>query len=98
MRSALALKGHDVDNTGDGVRAIKRAFRTARNLDALDAIGWERSEIKAAAKLVQLHAIDHHQIVIGLPTANVDTGHPSVAAGLAHLDAGDSAQNIQHIL
>ena len=97
MRSALALGRHDVDDAGDGVWAIERAFRAAGYLNAFHAIGREWGEIKRAAKFVQLNAVNHHQIVIGLTTADVDTCHTSVAARLAHLDAGNSAQNIQHI-
>ena len=57
MRRALTLGRDNIDNTGYGVGAVERAFRSARYFDPLHSVGRQRGEIKGATKLIQFDAV-----------------------------------------
>ena len=79
------LAGHDIDDAADGVAAVKRALRAAQDLDPLD-IGRHQVrevEFRPAARVVDLHAVDQHQGLVGFGATHADLGqgYRSVPSG-----------------
>ena len=69
--------GDDVDDTGEGVRAIERRARPAHHLDPFDLIdvdGERLPEGRAQDIIVDRAAIDEHEELVG--EAAVEAAHP----------------------
>ena len=96
VRPSAPLPADHVDDAGESVRAIESALRAACQFHALGGAGGQGGEIEVATELVDLHAVNHHQVVVGVPTANEHTGHAPVPTGLVDLDAGEASQHFIH--
>ena len=68
-RGALALLGEDLDHGADGVGAVEGAAGPLYDLDAVDIIDREVSEVEVAARAVDANAVDEHQRMVVAPPA-----------------------------
>src|SRR6185369_8738038 len=98
MRGAFTAFADDVNQTGDGVRAVQGALRATRDLYVVDAIRTEGSKVEVTSELVNLHSVDHYQVVIGISSPDKNARDTPVATRLANLDAGKFAQGLIYIL
>src|SRR5262249_2979747 len=68
---AAALAGDDVDDAAHGIGAVEAAHGAADDLDALDVLGRQVGEVELAVRqVVGLDAVDQHQRVVALRTAD----------------------------
>ncbi len=98
MRRAFAPLTDDVDHTGDRVGAVQRALRATRDLHVVHAINTQRSKVEVASELIDLDTIDHHQVVVGIASADKNAGGTAVATGLANLDSRKFSQDFVDVL
>ncbi len=64
LGGSLALLGHDVDDTADGIRAIQRTLAAAQDFDAFDIVDGKVGEIEGTdrrRRIVHFHHVDQHQ-------------------------------------
>ena len=92
---ALARAGDDVDDAADGVGAVEAAHGPADHLDALDVLGRQVGEVElAVGDVVGLDAVDQHQRVVALGTADAHLREVADAAAAADGDARQAAQGV----
>ena len=94
------LAGDDVDDAADGVRTPLIASRPLDDLDALD--GFERDVLEcreAVDAVVEAHAVNQHQRVVALGTADEDRGRRLADAAAADdVDARDLRDGLADIV
>src|SRR5207245_1053188 len=89
-RRTFAASADDVDDARDGVRAVKRALRPAGDFHAVHSVDGERSKVEVAAKLVDLDAVDHDQVVVGVAAANENDRLAAATARMVDCPDGNS--------
>ena len=81
MGRALTSRRHNVNHPGNGIRTEQGAFRTPRDLDVVHAVCGQGRKVEVAAELIQLNAINHHQVVVRVPASNEQAGDAPAPPG-----------------
>ena len=98
MRGTFAAPADDVDDARHGVRTVKRALRPACDFHAVHPVDGERREVEVAAELVDLDAVDHDQVIVGVAPADENARRAAAPARLVDFNTGDSAQHVEDAL
>ena len=77
---APLLPRNDPDHRPDRIRSVECALRSADDLDPLDVRDRQVREVVAAAERVGLHAVDHHQRIVGLAATRKHARERAAAA------------------
>jgi len=100
FEAATRLGTDDVDDATDCLAAVQRRLRTAQNLDAGGVADEEVAKVVAAARegrIVHEDAIDDHDRVVTLGTADEDRGRLADPAGACRVDPRSLGEQIgQH--
>src|SRR5260221_637551 len=98
MRRGFAPLTDDVCYTGDPVRAVQRALWATRDPHVVHAIHTQPSKGQVAPEFIDPDTIDHHQVVVGIASADKNAGGTAVATGLANLDSRKFSQDFVDVL
>ena len=83
---ALAAPGQDADHAAERVRSVERALRAAQHFHPLDVLEPEVGEVERARgihRIVELHAVEHDEDMLGIGPADQDGGsRPRTAVGV----------------
>ena len=85
-----------MNHAGQGIAAPDGTLRTGQELDGRAGEGHQMGKVvlRTVGGVVDLHAVDEHQGVVGLRTAQAHLPHAAEAPGLADGQVGQLAQGI----
>src|SRR5689334_43661 len=87
-RPRAAMAREDLDDASDGVRAIQHTRRTAHDLDSLDIVEGEETEVEGAAGIVHRDTVDQHLRVVALRAAREERRRSAEGSRLHDRHAG----------
>ncbi len=99
LQRSLAFLCDDIDDTANRLRTVESSAGAAENFDPLDVVRRQVGKVKSADSCaVDFNAVDQHQYMIRLGTANKYGCAGTTRTGLNYIQPGHSAQNLQHCL
>jgi len=93
---AGAATRKQLDDARDCIRPVDDARRPTDDLDAIEIVRGEGSEVERASRIVQRDAIDEDLHVVALPTTREQRRRGAERSAAHHHQSGDGGERIAH--
>src|SRR5260370_16191478 len=84
----------ELDDAGDGVRAVQRALRAVHHFDFVDVVERGVGKIKEAAGLVDRRSVDEEFGEVGVAAIQKESGESAFPARASDCSAGASTERV----